>query len=168
MGTDYYPKVIIGVRFSWNKFFKKEHSTVPIPYTQLPKRHKESCSVTGCPILDKDLSSYCSACGCSLKRRHTETVSLIPGVVDGNELLYDDVVKFREWNVVQVGEGESDSYVFIGFNFVDGGDDYNGKMSKIDITTMANKKESLKADLEEFGLWDEDTFGLWSFMHVSC
>lgn len=159
MGTDYYPKAIIGVRLQWTKLFKEEWYSERIPYTQLPTRHREKCSTELSSI-----AAYCPSCGCGLKRKRKKIVALTSEIAHNNGT---GDVEFHDWDVsITSDEPKEYARVFIGFNLTDG--EESGVLSQIDVNGLNEKKNKLKVDLEEIGLWDESEFGLWSFMFVSC
>jgi len=158
MGTDYYPRTIIGVRLPWTKLFKKEWYKERVPYTQLPARHKERCDSEL-----HDTATFCPSCGCRLEREHMRIVALTPEVTYDND---EGDIEFHDWDVSRAGEPDDYADIFIGFDFVEG--EEHGVLLQIDVTAFDKKKARLKADLEEIGLWDDDSFGLWSFMFISC
>lgn len=168
MGSDFYPKAIIGVRIPIEKVIKYERGQKLKPLDRLGSQHMGMHkTLPKCPEFDLlPGMKNCPYCGCALYEYYENTICLIPGL----HLNLDNcgVQSYNTWSMAISTQGH---YLFIGFYVLEGSQEddcaYIGLKHEIDIKDIEYKKAQLSADLEKVGLWDENEFGLWLFMYNS-
>ncbi|MCK4454635.1 hypothetical protein KAU51_04835 [Candidatus Parcubacteria bacterium] len=150
MGRDYQPKVIFGLKIPRGKVIDES------------KVLSNDCVCD--PKMDHLINpgtKFCSQCGRCINRLIKKYTPKFEG--------FDDVENDEEnlniegWPVAF----DTDAYNFyVGFYVQNGPYGHSGD-KKYDFPDMS-KMEQFKSDMKRIGLWDEEMFGVWLVLYLSC
>ena len=149
MGSDYQPKIIIGLRLTHDKLYE----TRPHYYNHC--KCKPQIDPANFPN-----ARYCSICGSPIRRPGTKTYPIFPEV--GGGAFYDHKVKIKGWPVEQATDGEE---YYIGYYSECGPYGHSGAR-KASLPDMSRHDAFVK-DMKELGFWDPEEFGAWIVLYHS-
>lgn len=96
---------------------------------------------------------FCSTCGAKSRLEHTPIKGYNP-----------DEETLAGLRVYTTGEKER---AFIGIG-TDSTDTCGSEAQFLNLDELAEARTRIKSKLAPLGLWDQETYGLWSIMHCSC
>lgn len=149
MSSDYQPKVIFGIKLSRKQIIETIH--IPV----------NDCICE--PKTDPDLlqpSNYCQKCGEALRRLTKKAVPKFDGFEDPEN---EENLSIEGWPVAVDTDATN---FYVGFYVKEGIYGHCGEV-KCDLPDMS-KMEQFKADMKKIGLWDEEMFGAWIVLYLSC
>lgn len=144
MGDDYQPIVVFGLKLSKSQIME----TITVP-------------VNGCVCVkqNKSENKYCSHCGRPLHRLVKKNVPRFEGFEDPE----NNDLAICGWPAIM--EIESRNF-YVGFYVKKGVYGHYGEI-KHDFPDMLNM-DQFKTDMKDLGLWNEEMFGAWVILDLSC
>ena len=144
MGVDYYAYTIIGLRVPIDKIIG----------TVIKHKNKCECEPQTEPMAGQ---KFCGKCGCVLDYPYKADDPRF-----GVDIWEIEEKGIGGWPVVS--DGDYGTYFYIGLLKASGEDKGPTKIP-YHIEGMKNK---FQKDMEELGLWDEDSYGIWTVLQISC
>ena len=149
MGRDYQPKIIFGIKLSSKQIMETIYTSV----------NDCICKPKSDPNLLQS-SNYCQKCGKALHRSTKKVVPKFDGFEDPEN---GEDLNIGGWPVAIDTEATN---FYVGFYVKEGIYGDYGEV-KCDLPDMS-KMEQFKSDMKKIGLWDEEMFGAWIVLYLSC